>query len=40
MSRSQPKRRIRSDFTLGGEHAEADLLLEKGFYESAYYQAI
>lgn len=40
MSRGPVKRRLRSDFTLGGEHAEADLLLEQGFYESAYYQAI
>jgi len=40
MPRSQVKRRLRSDFTLGGEHAEADRLLEQGFYESAYYQAI
>jgi hypothetical protein len=34
------KRRLRSDFTLGGEHAEADLLLDEAFYQSAYYHAI
>ncbi|HEX6527507.1 MAG TPA: hypothetical protein VF070_46960 [Streptosporangiaceae bacterium] len=36
----QVKRRLGSDFTLGGEQAEADLLLEKGFYESGLYRAI
>lgn len=40
MAKSQVKRRLRSDFTLGGEQAEADLLLERGFYESGYYHAI
>jgi hypothetical protein len=29
-----------SDFTLGGEQAEADPLLERAFYESGHYQAI
>lgn len=33
----QVKRRLGSDFTLGGEQAEADPLLEKGFYESGLY---
>lgn len=36
----QVKRRLGSDFTLGGEQAEADHLLEKGFYESGLYRAI
>ena len=40
MARNQVKRRLRSDFTLGGEQAEADPLLERGFYESGYYHAI
>jgi hypothetical protein len=34
------KRRLGSDFTLGGEQAEADPLLEKGFYESGLSRAI
>jgi hypothetical protein len=36
----QVKRRLGSDFTLGGEQAEADPLLERGFYESGLYRAI
>jgi hypothetical protein len=40
MASGKSKRRLRSDFTLGGEQAEADLLLERGFYESGYYHAI
>jgi hypothetical protein len=36
----QVKRRLGSDFTLGGEQAEADPLLEKGFYESGLYRAV
>jgi|SRR5450755_458086 hypothetical protein len=40
MANSKVKRRLRSDFTLGGEQAEADLLLARGFYESGYYHAI
>jgi hypothetical protein len=34
-----PKRRLGSDFTLGGEMAEADPLLERGFYETGLYRA-
>jgi hypothetical protein len=34
------KRRLGSDFTLGGEQAESDYLLETGFYESGLYRAI
>jgi len=34
------KRRLGSDFTLGGEQAEADPLLGNGFYESGLYRAI
>lgn len=40
MARNQAKRRLGSDFTLGGEQAEADPLLERAFYESGHYQAI
>ena len=40
MAGKQKKRRLGSDFTLGGEQAEADPLLEKGFYESGLYRAI
>ena len=40
MTQKKIKRRLRSDFTLGAEAAESDLLLEKGFYESGYYHAI
>lgn len=34
------KPRIGSDFTLGGEQAEADPLLDKAFYESGLYRAV
>src|SRR5215472_14288126 len=34
------KRRFSSHFTLGGEQAEADYLLEQAFYESGHYHAI
>lgn len=40
MAGKQKKRRLSSDFTLGGEQAEADPLLEKSFYESGLYRAI
>lgn len=40
MTTKPVKRRLGSDFTLGGEQAEADPLLEKGFYESGLYRAI
>ena len=33
-------RKLGSDFTLGGEQAEADSLLERAFYESGHSQAI
>lgn len=39
-SGKQAKRKLGSDFTLGGEQAEADHLLERGFYESGLYRAI
>lgn len=40
MAQKKIKRRLRSDFTLGAEAAESDMLLEKGFYETGYYHAI
>jgi polynucleotide 5'-kinase involved in rRNA processing len=40
MPKIQAKRRLRSDFIIGAEQAEADLLLERAFYETAYYDAI
>lgn len=40
MGTNQSTRRLRNDFTLGSEEAEDDQLLEQGFYESGYYQAV
>lgn len=40
MARDHPVRLLRSDFTLGGEQAEADPLLQSAFYESDHYMAI
>lgn len=40
MARNSAVRRLRSDFTLGGEQAEADPLLQFAFYESDHYKAI
>lgn len=40
MASSRPTRRLTSAFTLGGEQAEADPLLERAFYESDHYKAI
>jgi hypothetical protein len=40
VAKNHARRRLRSDFTLGGEQAEADPLLERGFYESGYFYAI
>lgn len=40
MGTNQGRRRLRNDFTLGGEEAEDDRLLEQGFYESGYYHAV
>ena len=40
MAGDRPVRRLRSDFTLGGEQAEADPLLQYAFYESDHYKAI
>lgn len=39
MARTSP-RRIQGTFSLGGEQAEADPLLQLGFYESSHYRAI
>lgn len=40
MATSRNPRRLGSDFTLGGEQAEADTLLERAFYQSGHYSAI
>lgn len=40
MGTNQNTRHLRNDFTLGGEEAEDDRLLEQGFYESGYYHAV
>lgn len=40
MAPAHPVRRLRSDFTLGGEQAEADPLLQYAFYESDHYKAM
>src|SRR5438270_1420724 len=40
MARTDPVRRLRSDYTLGAEQSEADRLLEQAFYESDHYKAI
>lgn len=40
MPRQKPNRRFNSSFTLGGEQAEADPLLESGYYESGHFRAI
>lgn len=37
---SNRNRRLRNDFTLGGEEAEDDRLLEQAFYESGHYHAV
>ncbi|GIJ25539.1 hypothetical protein Vqi01_07010 [Micromonospora qiuiae] len=37
---SHSKRKLRSDFSLGGEQAEADWLLNEAFYETAIYQVM
>ena len=39
-ARTQPMWKIRSDFNLGGEQAEADALLADAFVESGPYHAI
>lgn len=40
MAKPRPQRRFDAEFTLGGEQAEADSLLEEGFYESGHYSAL
>jgi hypothetical protein len=40
MAKGSVKRKLGSDFTLGGEQAEADPLLERAFYQSGHYLAI
>lgn len=40
MNSSSKARSLGSDFTLGGEQAEADPLLERAFYHSGHYAAI
>ncbi len=40
MPKTRPNRRFDAEFTLGGEQAEADPLLEDGFYESGHYAAV
>jgi hypothetical protein len=40
MARQRNRKKFGSNFTLGGEQAESDRLLERAFYESGHYKAI
>ena len=40
MSRSKPTKKLGSDFTIGGDQAEWDPLLDTAFFESGHYRAL